>query len=82
MAEHRPALAEADVARDEKRLFQRHVEPGLLGEFQNHHFLGGGLAVGGVRARNPARLQSLITGQPVFQVNDEFALGELGEIDL
>ncbi len=75
-------FAKPDVARDEERLFQRHVELRLLGEFEDHHLLGGSLAAGRARQRNRPGLQPLVAGQPMFEVHDEFTLGQLGEVDL
>lgn len=64
-------FADADVARDEVALLQRHVELRALGKFQHEHVLV---------VREPAQL--LEARDAVLQMNDEFAFDQLAEINL
>ena len=72
-AELRLGLAEADVAADQMRLLQRHVQRDLVVEFQRDDLAQ---ALGGVEFRQPA-----VERDAVLQVDDEVALDEFGEVE-
>ena len=82
MAEAGVLLAQADVARHKESLFERDVEPGLFSELQHHDLLGRRAAIGVLVGGERAGLQTLVAGDAVFEVDDEFAFGQFGEVDL
>ena len=80
MAERRPAFADADVTRNEKRLLQWDVNLRPFRELQRQDLFGDNfLPI--PRLIQHAGLQPPVAGEAVLQVDHEIALGEFGEIN-
>ena len=73
--ERRRFFADTDITRNEIRLLQRDVEPGVVGKFEREHFL--------FAAAHRRHFHELLeTADAVFEMHDEIAFGQFAEIDL
>src|SRR5262245_11008856 len=70
----RVLLAYTDIARNEIALLEGNVEARFFRELQHEHFLNR------VTPRNA--LHTLVAGDSVFQVDNQFAVDEFAEINL